>query len=354
MINFKKDIFIPELKNRDPVGDLSKGFAVIVMIQVHILELFIVDTFFGSLPGKIFLFLGGPPAAPVFMSVMGYYLAKSNKTQSQLLIRGILLFFGGLLLNIGLNLNLLMSIAKGEINLNPYNYIFGADILLLAGLSVIIISFVKRFCKTMIIITFLTFSIPILAQILPEVYLPVNGFPQYIVAFFWGNYDWSYFPIFPWLAYPFLGYIFYLFSSKYNLQFQSKFVKYLALAALFFVLVITFEYALNIASDLKSYYHHDILFFIWVTLFLVFFLWIIIKIDKYFGGGFILLYIKWLGKNVTGIYVFQWLLIGNIATEIYKTQNEEYFLFWFLGILLTSSLLVFGWEKLRKFRSIRY
>ena len=53
-------------------------------------------------------------------------------------------------------------------------------------------------------------------------------------------------------------------------------------------------------------------------------------------------YFKWLGKHVTLIYVIQWLLIGNIATEIYKTvSNPIYIAGWFLIITVSSSSLTY-------------
>jgi len=41
------------------------------MVQVHIMELFARQDIFEDTVGKISLFFGGPPAAPVFMAVMG-------------------------------------------------------------------------------------------------------------------------------------------------------------------------------------------------------------------------------------------------------------------------------------------
>jgi hypothetical protein len=54
-------------------------------------------------------------------------------------------------------------------------------------------------------------------------------------------------------------------------------------------------------------------------------------------------YIEWMGKNVTRAYVFQWLIIGNIATSVYKTQNELQLRLWFIGIVVMVSITVYGW-----------
>ena len=108
---------------RNITADLLKGIAVILMIQVHIVELFAQQEIFDSYLGKILLFLGGPPAAPVFMTVMGYFIAKQNKPLKLNLIRGIKLILLGFVLNIGLNFHLFIKIIRGEFLINPWPYL---------------------------------------------------------------------------------------------------------------------------------------------------------------------------------------------------------------------------------------
>ena len=88
---------------RLPLPDLLKGFAVFLIVPVHILELFIDYPGRESILGKILLLLGGPVAVPVFMIVMGYFVAKNKKSLSKNLLRGIKVFAVGFLLNIALN-----------------------------------------------------------------------------------------------------------------------------------------------------------------------------------------------------------------------------------------------------------
>ena len=69
-----------------------------------------------------------------------------------------------------------------------------------------------------------------------------------------------------------------------------------------------------------------------------------------FAREFILFkYIKWLGKNVTIMYVLQWILIGNTATEIYKTVTSPLYLviyfFAVLGIASGISYLLIGLKE---------
>jgi hypothetical protein len=118
------------------------------------------------------------------------------------------------------------------------------------------------------------------------------------------------------------------------------------LCLLFFIF--TMDYAVSIASDLSLYYHHGIVFFIWVILFLLFYSFFMSELNKLFGRAILLKYLKWLGENVTLIYVVQWVIIGNVATDIYKTVSLPlYLLFCFLAIVFISSCLSYSliWLK---------
>ena len=133
---------------RDITADLLKGWAVVFMIQVHIVELFALQEIYESTLGSLLLFIGGPPAAPVFMAVMGYYIAKGNKSTLANIVRGAKLIGLGFILNVALNAHLLIKIYSGTIVINPGPYLFGADILILAGLSIIILTLlIKVFPK---------------------------------------------------------------------------------------------------------------------------------------------------------------------------------------------------------------
>ena len=87
---------------RFPLPDLLKGFAVFLIIPVHILETFIDYSGRESLFGKILLVLGGPVAVPLFMIIMGYFVAMSKKSAAQNILHGVLIFILGIFLNIGL------------------------------------------------------------------------------------------------------------------------------------------------------------------------------------------------------------------------------------------------------------
>ena len=335
------------MANRIQTPDLLKGFAVIFMIQVHLMELFARQEIFDGFAGKISLFLGGVPAAPVFMVIMGYFLAFGHKEPQAMMKRGLKLFLAGIILNIGLNAHLLYKIIFDAWQLNIWHYIFGVDILHLAGLSLIMIGALSYLFKRNFIPYITTAIAVVLISSYVQVYSTESTIGTYILAFIHSNSEWSYFPLIPWLAYPLAGYSFKIFEEKYlgeklNLRFKVSLT--IVLSVLFFF---TFDYAKDISHNLDTYYHHDFVFFMWSLSFV--FLWSLSLsfIEKAAGNFFAFKYIKWLGVNVTSIYIIQWLIIGNIATAIYKTQGFTELVFWFLGITIITSLISYLWIRAR-------
>ena len=107
---------------------------------MHFTLLYLSPEAFNSIPGKISRFLGTTPVTPVFLVIMGYFLSISKKSVTEKLIRGLKILFWGILLNIGLNLNLLLNIYNGIFKLDPYKYLFGVNIFFLAGFCIILIT----------------------------------------------------------------------------------------------------------------------------------------------------------------------------------------------------------------------
>lgn len=320
------------------------------MIQVHIIELFADNSISTSHVGKVLMFLGGPPVAPVFAFVLGYFLASSKKSKKQLIFRGLKLFALGMLLNIALNFNLILSITKGLYKIDRLPYLLGVDILQFAGISIILITLLKKIIEQSILFTIACcFISAFLGHYLLN-YIPDNELLLYISSLFYGSSKWSYFPLFPWLAYPLVGIVFYQIKHRFDFSVVKDaklWFPMLILCILFSVF--TARYVVSISSQLLLYYHHGILFFLWTFLFLAFYGFFINEINKLIGNTIVLRYLKWLGENVTIIYFIQWVIIGNIATEIYKTVfSPVYLVLAYIAILLVSSSLCWVYLKIRK------
>ncbi|MBC7861885.1 MAG: DUF1624 domain-containing protein, partial [Bacteroidia bacterium] len=269
---------------RSQAVDLLKGIAVVLMINVHIIELFASNSINNVLSGKIFLFLGGPPVAPLFALIFGYYISASKKTLTQLITRGAKIFCLGMLLNIALNLNLLLSANKGLLKVDVLHYIFGVDILQFAGISIILLALVKKILEKNILVTFSLAALSAFLGAFLLNYIPANTTLKYLSSFFYGSTAWSYFPLFPWIAYPLVGMAFYQLTQRFDLSKLNKIsYKLLMVLSLILFLAFTIRYAVSISSDLQLYYHHGIIFALWTFLFLAFYCFFVNETDKLIG-----------------------------------------------------------------------
>lgn len=329
---------------RNRTADLLKGVAIVLMIQVHLTELFARQDIFDSLAGRISLFLGGPPAAPVFMAVMGYYVAISKKSARQMTIRGVKLILLGFALNIGLNFNLLIHIYTGILQIGAWEYIFGVDILFLAGLSIIILALMKKFFGLKPVPFIFTLAIVLFVQFILQKVIRAST-QNYFIAFFYGEGAWwSYFPLFPWLVYPVTGYLFFILQKSFQKEIRPFY--YYIVGAATLVTAIFFSYGLEVSADLPLYYHHGFIFYLYTLCFLIFWLFFMNAFSR-LPENYLSRFMEWFGRNVTAAYVVQWLIIGNIATSLYKTQGEWILAFWFAFVMVFTSLCVWGWNGIK-------
>ena len=327
------------MPNRTHTADVLKGIAILLMIQVHLVELFASDKLSSSSAGKVFMFLGGPPVAPLFMVLFGYFISVTHKSTQQLIVRGLKIFALGMLINLALNFNLINSVRRGLLQINILPFVFGVDILQFAGLSLIVIALLKHVLEQQLVVTLIIIIASVLLGQYLIVYIPENDFLKYITAFFYGSTKWSYFPLFPWLAYPLAGMALYQLQQRYQIDvtLTNKTNRALVIGTLLFV-ILTIGYATTIACDLPSYYHHGILFFLWTIVFLSVYSACVHAITEHIGTTLLFTYLTWLGKQVTLIYIIQWIIIGNIATEIYKSITSPLYLtLCFVGVLGVSS-----------------
>lgn len=335
--------------DRQPVPDLMKGIAVVAMVQVHIMEQLVRPEIAQGPAGEISLFLGGPFAAPVFMAVMGYFAAASSRGPWHKAIRGIKLILLGFVLNVGLNFSLLYHIFSHRIDADPLPYLLGVDILFLAGAGLIFIGIMEMALRKRAAAALaLAILLPVLTPWINDLQL---GNP-YLKAFISGSAPWSYFPVFPWLAYPLLGYSWGKVKSEQP-GFYARIQQHLSAARIsaLVILLLLAVPAFREITDLPAYYHHAILLFTWNAGFLVLWPFVCRTLEEHAGSSNMMRYLKWLGAHVTVVYVVQWLIIGNLAFFLHGSQFLLQSLVWFALILLLTSFITYGVIFMR--RSIR-
>ena len=335
---------------RFPLPDLLKGFAVFLMVPVHILETFIDFPGRESWFGKSLLFLGGPVAVPVFMLVMGYFIAKNQKSFTANFFRGIKIFLAGFILNIGLNFHLLWKIQFEGWKINPLEYIFGVDIFYFAGLAIILLSLLKTIKNPKAWIALgMAFLVAVFTSGLNEKLMVPER--NYIYPFIGGNWSWSYFPLFPWLIYPLAGFTFFHFEQSIFSFMKANKTLTAVLVFVIAILVVGFgKQGIETTINLPAYYHHTFWFSLWV--FGVVILWSLLLrlLVKKYPQIWPVNGLMWLGKNITVFYIFQWLIIGNIATAIYQHQTLKNFPFWFAGVFGVTVFITWLIELLVKKR----
>jgi hypothetical protein len=121
----------------------------------------------------------------------------------------------------------------------------------------------------------------------------------------------------------------------------------IALLAFVFILVALFSrFGIETTINLSGYYHHTFPFFLWtlgVDVLWILLLWFVVQ---KFNELPAIVFLRWLGKNITVFYIIQWLIIGNIATAIYQTQELSKYAYWFVPIFLVTVGLTFVSEYL--------
>lgn len=268
----------------------------------------------------------------VFMMVMGYFVAKSNKSVGENLLRGFKIFVLGFLLNMGLNLHLLIKIKFADWPYNPLEYIFGVDILYLAGLSIFVLAAIKLLPQKL--------QMPVSFSLIIVVLFLSSGMNKlltltdrnYIVPFIGGRYSWSYFPLFPWLTYPLAGYFFFFAEAT-----VKKYANKIRSIGFFTIVVVVVVYysktGFTTTINLPTYYHHTLKYGLWALAVLVLWLALLFVYVKKFKPNIAERFLAWMGRNITLIYVIQWLLIGNLATAIYQSQALWRFPLWLVSVL---------------------
>lgn len=327
--------------------DFLKGLSALFMVQIHVLETWTNQNVFDTNTGLILRFLNNTPAVVVFMVLMGYLISYTKASSEKLILRGLKVFFWGILLNIGLNLHHLIRLFIYPEYGNPLHAIFAVDIFALAGLSLIFLGLI-----TMIRIN--PWIIAGIALVIAAVTPLVNNWTDrvmsdsFFMAYFGGTSEWSFFPVFPWLAYPVIGLSIGLLQTKNFRIFSfdkgnTKKVKsvYWGLFLLLSLLSLPgFLFNLKDVTQIHIFYHHGFITFLWTMSFTMA-LFSLVSLRPQWQYGFLSVWIRFIGKYLTRFYVIQWLIIGNIATAVYQQLSLIGYFAGFTIVIFVSSLILY-------------
>lgn len=336
--------------------DLARGLAIIFMVLQHVQIVFAVGSGESSALGQVFLLLGTAPAAPVFMVVMGYlYGTSAGDDLRSGVVRGLKLFA------LGYALNLVRFVIPGVLAggstaarafLGPdwWGPFFEIDILQLAGLSLALLAPVKRHVRDPRVVLALAAVVATLSPLL----WGAGG--SVVLDPLWGVGDWVSFPLFPWVAYPLLG----LSLAGFTVRATSdgRLIRSWMLAGAT-VLLVGAAFALLAPAQtgilaFGDYYRSGLPVQLMLGGFVLLWLSLMWWLDEHLSWRAIPRYLTSLSRNVTAIYVIQWVLIGWLAI-VFGVMDQPSWVAAMaaLPILVVSHMLALGYRRMSLSRHAR-
>ena len=298
--------------------DCAKGLAVVFMVWVHVNEYYQGDAYYGGTYNRLVEFLGSPPAAPVFMFLLGLGIVYArHNSPMHLAHRGFRLLIGGYVFSLFRDMIPYLILYKKE---NDASYIgdgnfllWGIDILQFAGLVFLFFALVKK-CEFSHMKLFIFWCIFASLNILLQDVSFSSHLANSIFGLFWGTSDYSWFPFFNWITYPMAGYVFgeYLIRcSNTHLLYKRILMISVGVSIPLWIYSYINDVQFGAFGELwqQAYYHHDIIgnlvllsfVFLWISLFY----FIVPLMPKTLKNCMV----RW-GRNITDIYVISYLILG--------------------------------------------
>ncbi len=331
--------------------DLARGLAIIFMVLQHVQLVFALGYGEASVLGQGFLLLGTAPAAPVFMVVMGFlYGSSAGDDIRSGVMRGLKLCAFGYVLNVFRFIIPVLLTGGGpavQVLLGPdwWGPFFEIDILQLAGLSLALLAPVKRYVRDPRVVLAMAAGV---ATVSPLLWGSGGGV---VLDPLWGVGDWVSFPLFPWMTYPLLG----LSLAGFTVRATSdrRLIRswtYAGTAALLVgAAVVVLAPAETGVLAFGDYYRSGLPVQFMLAGFVLLWLSLMWWLDERLSWRVIPRYLTSLSRNITAIYVIQWVLIGWLAI-VFGVMNQPSWAAALAAfpILVASHLLALGYERMRR------
>lgn len=306
--------------------DLARGLAIAFMVMQHAMLIYAHHMGTGSALGETFLLLGTAPAAPVFLCIMGLFVARSRKsTFVSGVMRGLKLFAFGY----GLNLVrfvlplLLVGNAKStlEDSYSLTSLSLTVDIFQLAGLALIALSVIKRFLpwpKGWLALAMLSVLVS------PLLWGRWQNIPG--TSPLWGNGSLVFFPFFPWICYPLFG-MWYGKTFMEPLDRKAWLIRHTLLGSVLLAAGIVSWNFFVVGDYSRSGLGVHLLITGFVLLWFAFCAWV----TPYIHTTRVFKTLAFWSQHVTVMYVIQWVLFG-WGMLVFGVNNQQALIAACLGI----------------------
>jgi hypothetical protein len=300
--------------------DIARGLAIAFMVLVHVFELFVETPFPETVSTHVISFLGSPPAAPVFMLLLGAGIVYSKRSSPTFLFkRGIIILI--LAYTLGLCRDVIPSfigyLIHGDLEIfqEGVTDFFGVDILQFAGLTFLFFAIVLKLRFKIWQIVLCMFVFGALQAILGEMSTGIF-WVDVLTGLFWGSWENSWFPFFSWIFFPAAGYIFgtiLMHCKNKTLMYQRLFI--ISATALIPLVILSYYYNIEFGAFgefyQQQYYHQDLFGNIIITIFCLLWISLLYFITVLFKNYSFSVLRRW-SKNVNQIYITHWIILGSL------------------------------------------
>ncbi len=327
--------------------DLARGFTVLIMPSIHVVMLYSQAGVQESLLGDILAFIAEGPGAQLFMLIMGIGFAFSSRLTSVYIIqRTCMLLIAAYALNIfkfiiplymgWLPDNLLNDLSLSNDYSSSFFFFYIGDVLHFAAIAFPLTYLVYRLKHYQYWSLLLAIVIMLLSPYVWD-YKTGNAPIDHVLILFNGHPPETFFPVFPWLFYPLAGLSLGYFLKRFNVTKVIRIAGYTG----FLLIAISLYFPPTMPQkDWLPFYRTapaDTIFhlgFVWTWLML--FQWLNKKIPD--NPFFKLL--TFCSKNITAIYILQWIMIcWCLSITGYLQLDFTATFCWMAGI--TTATLVF-------------
>jgi uncharacterized membrane protein len=304
--------------------DIARGFAIVFMIFVNVLETYATPEVLHSTFGRIIEFFGSPATAPVFMAAMGvsFYYSRNTDLQSGI-HRGIKIILLGYFLNIVRSVIPVIfvktSVPAQYASLSPAitnlrDGLADLDILQFAGLSLIVMAFIRRLKINKYV---LLLTAVVIAIVSPELWglKSGNASVDFFLDYLWGDTpspepsigNLVAFPFFPWFTFVLAGMFLGDTLTKSNDPTHILKVSGLIGGAIAVVSLIFMQVNLN--YYINDYAHSRPWNVVFIVGFIMFWFYLCnVFYERIKTSGVVSILIYW-SRNVNSIYMIHWILI---------------------------------------------
>lgn len=363
MTTMQNDTHVPTKRIR--VIDFGRGLAVFLMIFVHTLWIYADgETQSNSTLGHVVHFIGKGAAA--FLLAMGASMMLSRRrTLVDDLRRAVVILCFGYMMNV-LKFIVPISVFRSM----PENFIeaYGwkspldghqllhlaltGDILQLAGVSLILLAFVRRFVRNKYVVLVLAFGVLAVASEVRGFRPGVAGL-DYVADLFFADHYHVYFPIVPWISFILFGMFFGMQLRETNFDEVALArvglpIGLLALVAGAGLCWMDFEYHFG------NFFHlgpGGVIYLLGINLAL---LWVVQKLVVGRKGNRFTRFLDFCSERVTTMYVIQWTLIcWGMGLIGFQTLNAWQTAALMPVVLLATILVQLALDKVLKRRAGR-